>query len=204
MKAKDSHLQVLYFRLTGADHLHRDIRSEIISHIYEQDGPGKECPCGCWSELARRPALIDCEFDWADVWEEESALSTETPQPQPCHGPDTPEAVRKGSAEIQEVLDFANWAFGPTGLPNLEVMAFGDFTHEGRHQKQSFVIRREYLKPPPRNDSGLTSGASRWHRWFICIGDVNNPSLWSNVDVDGNRFLSACPDGDLMESPDEW
>ncbi|KAH8744519.1 hypothetical protein F5882DRAFT_313130, partial [Hyaloscypha sp. PMI_1271] len=30
-----------------------------------------------------------------------------------------------------ELLKFINWAFGPRGLPTLEVLAFGDFSHVG-------------------------------------------------------------------------
>jgi hypothetical protein len=37
--------------------------------------------------------------------------------------------------------EFTNWAFGPHGLPTLEVLAFGDFSHDGRfhvHNKNFF------------------------------------------------------------------
>lgn len=202
MYAKDSHLQVLHFRLTGSDHLHRDVRSEAISHVREQEG--KECPCGCWGGLARRSSLIDGESDFSGTSEEESVLSCESPITRPCPSPDTSEVASDGSGEVPEVLDFADWAFGSTGLPRLEVMAFGDFTHEGRHRKQSFVVRRKRSGPSSLYNSRSTSGSDGRDGWFICIGDINEPSFWSDVSYDGSLFLSACPDGDLMESPDEW
>lgn len=204
MDAKDSRLRVLHFRLTGLDHLHRDVRSEAISHARERGGQGKECPCGCWAGSARPSSPIDGDLDLSATWEEESVLSCESPITRPCPSPDTSEAAGDGSGEVPEVLDFADWAFGPTGLPRLEVMAFGDFTHEGRHWKQSFVVRRKRLGPSSFCNSRSASGLSGRDGWFICIGDVNEPSFWSDVGYDGSLFLSACPDGDLMESPDEW
>jgi hypothetical protein len=83
-------------------------------------------------------------------------------------------------------------------------MAFGDFTLEGRHWQQSFVVRRKRSGPSSLYNSRPTSGLGGRDGWFICIGDINEPSFWSDVGYDGSLFLSACPDGDLMESPDEW
>ena len=33
---------------------------------------------------------------------------------------------------LPAVRDFASWAFGPSGLPDLEVLAYGDFSFQGR------------------------------------------------------------------------
>jgi hypothetical protein len=38
---------------------------------------------------------------------------------------------------------FADWAFGPTGLPNLLVIAFGDFSQDGRFSGSHIFIFRE-------------------------------------------------------------
>jgi hypothetical protein len=99
-------------------------------------------------------------------------------------------------------MDFADWAFGPTGLPRLEVLAFGDFSYDERYRKQRFLARRKrsvQLRLPDQSPK-----ISKHYGWIFCIGDMNDPSLWSNVDLDGSKFLSACPDGGPMESPDEW
>jgi hypothetical protein len=32
---------------------------------------------------------------------------------------------------------FADWAFGPTGLPNLSAIAYGDFSHGETFQMES-------------------------------------------------------------------
>jgi hypothetical protein len=39
--------------------------------------------------------------------------------------------------------NFADWAFGPTGLPNLLVIAFGDFSHDRRFSESHIFIFRE-------------------------------------------------------------
>jgi hypothetical protein len=129
--AKRSHLQVLHFRLTGEDHLHRDIQSEAISQIQTEDR-GERCPCGCWSGLTRRRSLPDCDFDFGSLPEEEPFESSRTGL---SDDSDASGAISSESAEIKEVLDFADWAFGPNGLPKLEVLAFGDFSYQERHQK---------------------------------------------------------------------
>jgi hypothetical protein len=132
----------------------------------------------------------------ASLWEEQSIESQRTELS------DGSEVFNTESAEIKEVLDFADWAFGPNGLPRLEVLAFGDFSYEERYLKQRFLARRKRSVrlglPDQRSETRIHNG------WNFCIGDVKDPSLWSNVSFDGSKFLSACPDGGLMESPDEW
>lgn len=41
---------------------------------------------------------------------------------------------------IQEFLRFANWAFGAEGLPDLRVLAWGDFSHEGRYPRHNLLL----------------------------------------------------------------
>jgi hypothetical protein len=197
--AKGSHLQVLHFRLTGVDHLHRDIQSEVISQIRTAEDRDDGCPCGCWGGLTRRVSRSDRDFDFTSLWEEQSI---ESPRTGLSDGSDGSEAFVTESAEIKEVLDFADWAFGPNGLPRLEVLAFGDFAYEERYQKQRFLARRKRSMRLPLRDQ--TPETHKHYGWILCIGDMNDPSLWSNVGLDGSKFLSACPDGGPMESPDEW
>ncbi|KAJ5146632.1 uncharacterized protein N7515_001196 [Penicillium bovifimosum] len=196
--AKGSHLRVLHIRLTGVDHLHRDIQLEVISQIRAEDRD-ERCPCGCWNGLARRASLSDRDFDFASLWEEQSI---ESPRTGPSDGSDASEAFGSDLAEIKEVMDFADWAFGPTGLPRLEVLAFGDFAYDERYRKQRFLARRKRSVRLRLSDQ--SPQISKHYGWFFCIGDMNDPSLWSNVGLDGSRFLSACPDGGPMESPDDW
>lgn len=119
---------------------------------------------------------------------------------------DFQEAVLESSAAIAEAEDFvsfAEWAFGPGGLPALQVLAFGDFSHGDRYRGQQFLMRRAC----PAWDSdgkglaGLTCDDTT--RLPFRPADMADPSIWDGVSVDGARFLSACPGGGLMESPYE-
>lgn len=52
-----------------------------------------------------------------------------------------------------ELLGFANWAFGPNGLPTLQVLAFGDFSYDGRfHIHNKLFCRRTWSIRNPEND----------------------------------------------------
>ncbi|KAL3471611.1 hypothetical protein BJX99DRAFT_250323 [Aspergillus californicus] len=42
--------------------------------------------------------------------------------------------------EPQEIYNFAEWAFSANGLPNLQVLACGDFSYTGRYEKFSHVL----------------------------------------------------------------
>ncbi|KAJ5100801.1 hypothetical protein N7456_006853 [Penicillium angulare] len=135
--ARNSLLQVLHFRLTGTDHLHRDIQSEVISHIQRED---KNCPCGCWRGLTRETSLPVGDFDMVNLWEEPfQAFRARSSDDSDASG-----TLCSELDEIEEFLEFADWAFGPSGLPKLEVFAFGDFSYEERHRKQRFLARRKH------------------------------------------------------------
>ena len=38
----------------------------------------------------------------------------------------------------EELIDFASWAFGTNGIPSLQVLAYGDFSFDGRFRRQTF------------------------------------------------------------------
>ncbi|KAL4891314.1 hypothetical protein BDV59DRAFT_194491 [Aspergillus ambiguus] len=52
--------------------------------------------------------------------------------------------VRSGPVDVEarEFVAFSQWAFGPAGLPSLQVLAFGDFSHQGRYRQQQFLVCR--------------------------------------------------------------
>ena len=43
---------------------------------------------------------------------------------------------------LRELLEFAQWAFGSDGLPNLQIIAYGDFSHNGRYTKHTELFCR--------------------------------------------------------------
>ena len=42
-----------------------------------------------------------------------------------------------------ELLDFVIWAFGPQGLPDLQIIAYGDFSAQGRYTRFNSLFRRD-------------------------------------------------------------
>ncbi len=44
-----------------------------------------------------------------------------------------------------ELSLLAQWAFGPGGLPGLQILAYGDFSHNGRYAEHNMLFCR---KPP--------------------------------------------------------
>lgn len=44
---------------------------------------------------------------------------------------------------VREVLNFARWAFSTDGLPNLKILAWGDFSQEGRWAKYNILLCRD-------------------------------------------------------------
>ncbi|GLA21385.1 hypothetical protein AnigIFM62618_010696 [Aspergillus niger] len=118
------------------------------------------------------------------------------------HGPTVAGLHLKPARKRSEAQDFvllAQWAFGPTGLPALQILAFGDFSHDGRYREQQILIRRRRIgeQPYPRVSlDGEYSISSSF-----CLVDSDNHSLWDGLPLDGTQFLSACPGTGLMESP---
>jgi hypothetical protein len=106
-------------------------------------------------------------------------------------------------AEAEDLVSFAEWAFGPDGLPALQVLAFGDFSHGDRYRSQQFLMRRAYS--PWECGGKVLAGLAcdDTTRLPFRPADMSDPSIWDGAVVDGARFLSACPGGGLMESPYE-
>jgi hypothetical protein len=119
---------------------------------------------------------------------------------------DLQEAVLESSvaiAEAEDFVSFAEWAFGPRGLPALQVLAFGDFSHGDRYSGQQFLLRRAY--PAWEYGSKRVAGdtCDDTMRLPFRPAELADLSIWDGVSVDGARFLSACPGDGLMESPYE-
>ena len=80
--------------------------------------------------------------------------------------------------EDKELRAFADWAFGPNGFPNLQVIATGDFSHGNRFQDTRTLWCRS------SNDS---SKQARWRP--VEPEDIAEKEL-----IDANMdMLSACP-----------
>lgn len=50
---------------------------------------------------------------------------------------------RHRAHKVPGLSNLASWAFGPDGLPNLQVLAYGDFSYGGRYVEDTFVFGRD-------------------------------------------------------------
>ncbi|KAJ5737407.1 uncharacterized protein N7483_002532 [Penicillium malachiteum] len=194
--AKKSKLEILHFRFMGLEHLHRDIQSEVMSQIR---GCHWYCSCGCWAKIFRRSSHPDDRYGFAVKWEE--SLAAELIK---ASGRQAPvEESWMNYSEARQIVEFADWAFGPRGLPSLEVLAFGDFSYGERYQKQRFLARRRQksVSDNARKESRITTDEES--DWALCISNEES-LLETSCFEDHDSFLSVCPDGGLMESPEEW
>ncbi|KAJ5111890.1 hypothetical protein NUU61_001520 [Penicillium alfredii] len=172
-----STLQVLHLRFSGAERIHRDIRHEVLALLRKRRSG---CPpTDHVDEVAEIPVYSGGESDHVEM--------------------DTPSAP----SETEDFVAFAEWAFGPSGLPALQVLAFGDFSHNDRYPGQQFLVRR---KGQPGQCSGKGSDPSVCNNpngFPFCPASMDDPSIWDRVSLDGARLLTACPGGGLIESPYE-
>ena len=86
---------------------------------------------------------------------------------------------------LDYLYPFAKWAFGQSGLPNLEILAFGDFSHNNRYRKRNIL-----LAPLPGNRGGPHQGRFR----VIKLDAVDQWTSVSKV----VEFLEACPNDRLL------
>lgn len=112
--------------------------------------------------------------------------------------------VRSGAVNVEarEFVSFSQWAFGPTGLPSLQILAFGDFSHQGRYRQQQFLVRRKNGERdgPAKRLCCCKHDCS--DGWMFEVASMDDSSLWDGLPLDGPRFLSTCPTGGMLESPD--
>ncbi|CAG8244243.1 unnamed protein product [Penicillium salamii] len=198
--AKHSQIRLLHLRFSGPERIHRDIQREIITFLHEKRrwyrrgsrlhwgpvNPDAGCSSNDKSDYGR---ILNAFFDRS-----------------PLEYIDLQEAVLESSvaiAEAEDFVSFAEWAFGPRGLPALQVLAFGDFSHGDRYSGQQFLLRRAYSAWEYGSKSVAGDACDDTMRLPFRPAEMADLSIWDGVSVDGARFLSACPGGGLMESPYE-
>lgn len=78
-------------------------------------------------------------------------------------------------------MSFAEWVFGPGGLPALQVLAFGDFSHSDRYSGQQFLLRRAF----PAWECGSKDVAGDICDYTTRLpfrpADMADPSIWDGV-----------------------
>ncbi|OJJ77880.1 hypothetical protein ASPBRDRAFT_113684 [Aspergillus brasiliensis CBS 101740] len=93
------------------------------------------------------------------------------------------QGMMRGTTYEFDVFNFAKWAFSADGLPNLSVLAWGDFSYEGRYSKFNMLLCRSETGCRPLSPSDV---------W-----------LWGLVN-DNMDMLAACPIEDIVESPEDF
>ena len=75
-----------------------------------------------------------------------------------------------------ELFEFARWAFGPRGISALRILAYGDFSYDGRHKDRCLLFYRQRI--------GSTNG--------FRLASRDNVVDFSGIDKPF-EFLSTCP-----------
>jgi hypothetical protein len=78
-----------------------------------------------------------------------------------------------------EVYQFAEWAFGPHGFPKLQIVAYGDFSHENRHASKNTLLCRRAPSPELEHVRYQAILYRDWHRMKVDDGYL--------------EVLGACP-----------
>jgi hypothetical protein len=94
------------------------------------------------------------------------------------------------SQTMPELLEFADWAFGPEGLPKLDILAYGDFSYRDR-QPNILMCRSRDLKQITGGTD--TTPVSKPYRQ-LTQKDVR---LWE-VAQENLDLLEACPEDYLL------
>ncbi|PVH94481.1 hypothetical protein DM02DRAFT_676170 [Periconia macrospinosa] len=95
-----------------------------------------------------------------------------------------------GAVKLHKILhDFAQWAFGPEGLPSLKVIVYGDFSFQGRYaETHVFLYRNAELHQMQEQ----CDACETYHHFSR--GD------WQKDLLDKySSSLAACPFGHLMQ-----
>jgi hypothetical protein len=191
--ARISSLEILHFRFSGLDRLHRNVKSEFLARFNQHLSLGSGQPVGV--ELLQPECYCSSPFSL----EHASECDLDSPSFSLSDISETTRAL----PEAEEFAGFASWAFSSSGLPKLQVLAFGDFTHGDRFSDQQFLICRKSADRPLHNGAYQGTHSNCNSNSNFCVVDSKDPSVWANVRIDGPLFLSTCPESGLMESPFE-
>ena len=90
--------------------------------------------------------------------------------------------------QVPGLSTFAAWAFSPHGLPNLQVLAYGDFSYEGRYVEDTFIFARDGFV---RSSPNLTfwAAAPKTEVGFSLLGKEERNEVVARY----GGFLEACP-----------
>lgn len=95
------------------------------------------------------------------------------------------------SATLPDVHQFASWAFGPNGLPSLQVLCYGDFSYQGRRPYITFCRSKSLdFQNGYESNSWISD---RTYRMITRQDIVEQEILQINA-----SFLGACAEDSLL------
>ena len=93
----------------------------------------------------------------------------------------------KFSNALPSMIEFAKWVFGPDGLPQLQILAFGDFAFAGR---QPNIAWGRLESMPGGNDP---------QNGDLPFREITKTDAWLWGRLQENLdFLEACPEDQLL------
>ncbi|KAJ5642576.1 hypothetical protein N7490_006576 [Penicillium lividum] len=192
--ARGSPLQILHLRFSGTERIHQDVRREVSSAMCKRSTSLKSVNMSIkLSHLALNaessPSVDNQDFplsESCDDWES-----------------NVRDIAPAMVTEADDFISFAEWAFGNDGLPHLQVLALGDFSHGDRYRCQQFVVRRMGIARDCGRPDLASPNCQGTYGAAFCAGETSDPSFWDRVSIDGAAFLSSCPSGGLLDSPYE-
>jgi len=97
---------------------------------------------------------------------------------------------------LAEFREFANWAFGPNGLPTLKLLAFGDFSYKGRFDDHNKLLCRHIQSIRDLENDTSQQGEDELILRFRPVRG-NDRELCDLIDRNA-EFLEACPTEVIM------
>jgi hypothetical protein len=100
----------------------------------------------------------------------------------------------------QNLLSVAQWSFGPTGLPDLKVLAYGDFSYNGRYVWQNWLFcRSQYGLELAEQDCNLDLAATL--KLNFTFGEVAKSDWELQELIDSHsEMLEACPEDTILHT----
>lgn len=80
----------------------------------------------------------------------------------------------------EDLAELAEWAFGVEGFPDLQVIAYGDFSNNGRFRKSTALLSR--------NTDSTASSSQSAHKNFVVL----RPNDY-DLQPQSMKTLTACP-----------
>jgi hypothetical protein len=128
-----------------------------------------------------------------DVSKSSSDISSEIDDPKEAAYKD---AMSELKAFPENLLPFARWAFGPEGIQSLQVLAYGDFSYDGRFKEANRILCRKSWKVEKRYKKNIEDDTQYYVFPFQPMRevDIEMEELF-NENLD---FLAACPVDSLV------